>query len=87
MTDYFVDYEEDIKRKENFNEDIMFMTYPTVRRIVTENNNIEIVPEVLVDMLLKKYKEILSTSFNAKIDIEAETCLKVCTEYVNKKEE
>ena len=66
------------------NTRVEVMIYPTVRKIIQENKNVEIVPELLINMLADIYEEL--SKIDKFINVEAETCAVTFGEYLNKKE-
>lgn len=78
ITDYLLDNDLELNTR------VEVMVYPTVRKIIQENKNVEIVPELLINMLADIYEEL--SKLDKFIDVEAETCATTFGEYLNKKE-
>ena len=64
------------------------LVFPIIRKLIQDNKQIEINFNVLIPLIIEVYhKTKEETPEITGIDLERIVCLKVCTEYVNKKEE
>ena len=87
VTKYLLKNEQTLFSIKN-NVPVSVLIYPIVRRLITTDNTIEINPETIITLVINSYNELLEQHPNlAKIDLEGEVCVRVCEEYLNKKEE
>lgn len=87
VTKYLLENEKTLFSIKN-NAPVSVLIFPIIRRLITTDSTIEIKPEAIITLVINSYNELLEQHPNStKIDLESEVCVRVCEEYLNKKEE